>query len=83
MWDALLLARAIIKAHEATISVGQLDVTASFQSALNPLVEDFEASMVARSKEKAEETYNNGQILFGEDGAKAFSGFFLSAFGGK
>lgn len=82
MWDALLLARAIIKTHEATISVGQLDVTASFQSALDPLIEDFRASMVARSK-KAEETYNNSQMLFGEARAKACSGFFLRAFGGE
>lgn len=82
MWDALLLARAIIKAHETATSVGQVDVTAFFQSALDPLVKDFEVDMVARAKEKAEETYNNGQMLF-DDGMKAFAGFFLSAFGEK
>ena len=40
-------------------------------------MKEFEVELVARAKEKAEETYNNGQMLFGEDGAKAFADFFL------
>lgn len=74
MWDSLSLAHVIIKAHEAA---GQDDAV-SFQSALDPLMKEFEVELVARAKEKAEETYNNGQMLFGEDGAKAFADFFLS-----
>lgn len=73
MWDSLSLARAITKAHEAA---RQDDVT-SFQSTLDPLMKEFEVELVARAKEKAEETYNNGQMLFGEDGAKAFADFFF------
>lgn len=73
MWDSLLLAHAIIKAHE---TAGK--DAASFQSALDPLMKEFEVDLVARAKEKAEESLSNGQMLFGEDGAKAFAKFFLS-----
>ncbi|PNY23086.1 Tetracycline resistance protein from transposon [Tolypocladium capitatum] len=76
MWDSLLLASAISKAYEAA---GQ--AAASFQGALDPLMKDFEVEMVARTKEKAEETNSNGQMLFGEDGAKAFAEFFLQVYG--
>ncbi|KND86541.1 Tetracycline resistance protein from transposon [Tolypocladium ophioglossoides CBS 100239] len=75
MWDSLLLAHAITEAREAA---GQ--DAASFQSALDPLMKEFEVDMAARAKEKAEETYSNGQMLFGEDGAKAFTQFFLEAY---
>ncbi|KAI9688914.1 MAG: hypothetical protein M1822_001271 [Bathelium mastoideum] len=74
MWDSLLLARAIIKAHE----IGGNDGVA-FQRALDPLVKEFEVEMVERAKEKAEESRSNGRMMFGEDGAKAFTEFFLSA----
>ena len=73
--DSLLLSHAIIKAHD----IAGHNVT-SFQGTLFPLVKKFEEDMVARSKEKAEETYSNGQMLFGEDGAKAFADFFLSIY---
>lgn len=76
MWDSLLLAHAIAEAHEAFKADG-----ASFQNALDPLMKEFEADMAARAKEKAEGTYSNGQMLFGEDGATAFRDFFLSVYG--
>ncbi|KAJ5595352.1 uncharacterized protein N7459_001560 [Penicillium hispanicum] len=75
MWDSLLLARAIIRAHEAAARDN-----ASFQKTLDPLIRDFEVDMVERAKEKAEETHRNGQMLFGPDGAKAFANFFASFF---
>lgn len=75
MWDSLLLAESIIKAHESARQDG-----ISFQQVLDPLMEDFEVEMVARAKEKAEESLSNGQMLFGEDGATAFTEFFLAAY---
>lgn len=75
MLDSLLLSRAIIKAYET-----DGNNTASFKSTLDPLMEEFEKDMVVRSKEKAEETYSNGQMLFGENGAKAFAEFFLGVY---
>ncbi|KAL2846232.1 hypothetical protein BJX68DRAFT_125966 [Aspergillus pseudodeflectus] len=76
MWDSLLLAHAIIRAHETVAKNG-----GSFISALDPLLVDFEVEQLERTEEKAQETYNNGQMLFGEDGAKAFAGFFQSVYG--
>ncbi|KAL2871511.1 FAD-dependent oxidoreductase [Aspergillus lucknowensis] len=76
MWDSLLLAHTIIRAHGA---VGE-DID-SFINTLDPLLAEFEADQAARTKEKAEETYANGQMLFGEDGAKELAGFFLRAYG--
>jgi 2-polyprenyl-6-methoxyphenol hydroxylase-like FAD-dependent oxidoreductase len=76
MWDSLLLAYAIIKAYNAV-----KDEKASFQSVLDPLMKEFEDEMFVRTKEKAEETYSNGQMLFGEDGATAFRNFFLAVYG--
>ncbi|KAF7589553.1 hypothetical protein BBP40_004176 [Aspergillus hancockii] len=75
MWDSLLLARAIIKAYETASGD-----SASFRASLSPLLKEFEVDMVARAKEKAEETSGNGQMMFGEDGAKAFVDFFQSAY---
>ncbi|ODM23872.1 hypothetical protein SI65_01462 [Aspergillus cristatus] len=75
MLDSLLLSRAVIKAH-ATAGHN----SASFKGTLDPLMKEFEKDMVVRSKEKAEETYSNGQMLFGEDGAKAFADFFLGVY---
>lgn len=76
MWDSLLLAHAVIKAHE----VAGKDA-ASFLSALDPLMKEFEVNMISRAKEKGEESLTNGEMLFGEDGAQAFTQFFLSAYG--
>ena len=76
MWDSLLLARAISKAYET----GGQDAT-TFQSALDPLLSEFEVDMAARAKEKAEESESNGRMLFGEDGAKDFVRFFEAAYG--
>ncbi|KAB8073134.1 hypothetical protein BDV29DRAFT_176156 [Aspergillus leporis] len=75
MWDSLLLARAIIKAYESANQERTL-----FQELLSPLLNEFEADMVARAKEKAEETHRNGQMMFGENGAKAFVEFFENAY---
>ncbi|KAL2820042.1 hypothetical protein BJX63DRAFT_418589 [Aspergillus granulosus] len=71
MWDSLLLAHAIIEAYETARETG-----GSFIRTLDPLLMKFEVDQVERTKEKAQETYNNGQMLFGEDGAKAFAEFF-------
>lgn len=79
MWDALLLAQAITKAHNMAIGPGQNNI-AAFQRALDPLVEDFETQMVVRNKEKAEETYSNGQMMFSDDAANALARFFLSVY---
>ncbi|KAI5459222.1 hypothetical protein BGZ63DRAFT_390520 [Mariannaea sp. PMI_226] len=76
MWDSLLLAQAIIKAHETNAK----DIT-TFQNTLDPLVKEFEADMISRAQEKGEETISNGKMLFGEDGAAAFRDFFLAAYG--
>lgn len=72
MCDALFLAKVIVKAWEAGREVGE------FQAALDPLLRQFEEDMVVRTREKADETFNNGQMMFGEDGAKSLAGFFSS-----
>ncbi|EAW20845.1 FAD-dependent oxidoreductase [Aspergillus fischeri NRRL 181] len=72
MCDALLLAKVIVEVWENGQDVSQ------FQTALDPLLRAFEEDMVARAKEKAEETVSNGQMMFGENGAKGMAGFFLS-----
>ncbi|OJJ36259.1 hypothetical protein ASPWEDRAFT_41468 [Aspergillus wentii DTO 134E9] len=74
MLDSLLLANAITKAYE---SAGR---DMPFQSQLDPLMKEFEDDMVARCKEKAEETHSNGQMLFGDDGAQAFAEFFRQVY---
>lgn len=75
MWDALDLSRAISKAR------GVPQGCSSFRDALEPLLKDFEATMVSRAKEKAEETEGNGQMLFSDDAANEFVKFFESAYG--
>lgn len=75
MWDSLLLARAIVRAYKC---VG--NNLAMFQGTLSPLMKDFEADMVSRAKEKAEETRSNGQMLFGENAANAFVEFFRQVY---
>ena len=68
MWDALLLAQVIVKAYHG-------------QKALDPLIKVFEEDLVARNKEKAEETYSNGQLFYGRpDGAKAMTEFFAAVY---
>lgn len=79
MWDSLLLAQAIIKAYETENAKKDASF---FQGVLDPLMEAFEADMVTRAQEKAEESVRNGQMLFGEDGAKAFAEFFRQAYAG-
>ncbi|RHZ64370.1 hypothetical protein CDV55_105366 [Aspergillus turcosus] len=72
MCDALFLAKVIVEAWEAGRDVGD------FQAALDPLLRQFEEDMVVRAKEKAEETFSNGQMMFGDDGAKSLAEFFSS-----
>ena len=73
MWDSLLLSHSLAKAYEASDQDG-----ASFQKVLDPLLREFEVEMTARVTEKAEETFNNGQMLFGETAARDFVSFFES-----
>ena len=73
MWDALSLAHVIIEACQAN-----RESKAASQKLFGSLVGDFEAEMLARAKEKGEESSSNGEMLFGEDGARAFTDFFLS-----
>lgn len=80
MWDSLLLSHAIVKAFEQSQSQDQSQDT-SFRTAFDPLLSAFETEMFMRAGEKAEETVGNGQMLFGEDGAKAFKEFFESVYG--
>ncbi|OJJ04911.1 hypothetical protein ASPVEDRAFT_31337 [Aspergillus versicolor CBS 583.65] len=80
MWDSLLLSHAIVKALEQIQSQSQ-DQDTSFRTAFDPLLSAFETEMFMRAGEKAEETVGNGQMLFGEDGAKAFKEFFESIYG--
>lgn len=70
------LAHAIIKAHE----MGQKDAV-SFQRTLDPLVKEFEVKMLTNSRQKAEKSLRIGRMMFQEDGAKAFSDFFIAAIG--
>ncbi|GFF81239.1 hypothetical protein IFM47457_05406 [Aspergillus lentulus] len=72
MCDALFLAKVIVEAWDAGRDVDQ------FQAVLDPLLRQFEEDMVARAKEKAEETVGNGQMMFGENGANGMAEFFLS-----
>nr|KAK5436967.1 hypothetical protein LTR18_009332 [Exophiala xenobiotica] len=75
MWDALDLSRAIIKAFETAPQ----DAT-SFQKALDPLVKEFESNMAERAREKAEESYENSQLMMGsEDGATAMAKWMKTA----
>ncbi|KAF1966872.1 salicylate hydroxylase [Bimuria novae-zelandiae CBS 107.79] len=74
MSDSLLLARAVVKAYE---TAGK--DSASFQKALDPLLTEFEADMIARAKDEAEEALEINGMMFGEDGAKALAGFFSMA----
>ncbi|KAL6243800.1 hypothetical protein RBB50_009234 [Rhinocladiella similis] len=75
MWDALDVSRAIIKAYEASDAN-----VATFQTALDPLIKEFEVNMAARAKAKAEEASNNARLMFGgEDGATAMADWMRAA----
>jgi 2-polyprenyl-6-methoxyphenol hydroxylase-like FAD-dependent oxidoreductase len=71
MLDAMLLSRAIIKAYEAAVKDA-----ASFQSALDPLIQEFEVEMAGRAKEAAEQSQMLSEAMFGEDGATALIALF-------
>ncbi|KIV84880.1 hypothetical protein PV11_00631 [Exophiala sideris] len=74
MHDAREVSEAIIKACETVPQDA-----APFQRTLDPLVEEFERTMAERAKEKAEETYSNGQVMFGsDDGATAMAEWMTS-----
>ncbi|KAH2958926.1 hypothetical protein KXV49_007908 [Aspergillus fumigatus] len=45
---------------------------------LAKVIVKFEEDMVTRAKEKAEETVSNGQMMFGDDGARGLAQFFRS-----
>ncbi|KAL3473483.1 hypothetical protein BJX99DRAFT_248905 [Aspergillus californicus] len=77
MWDSLNLARVIIAAYQSTTGT-EPD---SFLSVLDQALQSFKADIVARAKEKAEETEKNGKMLFGDNAAVAFRDFFLTAYG--
>ncbi|KAJ5217357.1 hypothetical protein N7468_010365 [Penicillium chermesinum] len=72
MRDSLKLAQAIVEAYKAG--------TEGFSEKLGPFLKQFETEMVEHAKEKAEETRNNGLMMFSDDGAKAFGDFFRSAY---
>lgn len=71
MADALSLSQAIVQA------VGE---KGRLQENLTPRVVQFEKEMFERSKEAAQETWNNCGILFGEDGGRAF-GELMKSYG--
>lgn len=57
MWDSLLLAHAIVKAHSATTG----KAGAAFQEVLDPLVTAFEVDMVARAGERPRRRLGTGR----------------------
>ncbi|OJJ45925.1 hypothetical protein ASPZODRAFT_98952 [Penicilliopsis zonata CBS 506.65] len=65
MWDALSLAEVIGKAYGG-----------KHLANFDPLLKQFEVDMIARAKEKAQETLQNGEWMFGDDGARIFADFF-------
>jgi 2-polyprenyl-6-methoxyphenol hydroxylase-like FAD-dependent oxidoreductase len=73
MWDAVMLSQAIFKAYETTTN----DIT-SFQSALDPLLKEFETEMWIRAKEAAEQSRQLSETLFVENAATAMAEWFKS-----
>lgn len=73
MWDAVMLSQAIIGAHETTPQDA-----ACFQSALNPLIKEFEEDMAVRAKKAAEDSRKLNETLFAEDAVTAMGEFFKS-----
>jgi 2-polyprenyl-6-methoxyphenol hydroxylase-like FAD-dependent oxidoreductase len=69
MLDSLLLSQAIVKAHANGAD--------GFQSAFDPLLKEFETSLVERAKKIGEETDGLiGMMFGGEDAAEGFAKFF-------
>ncbi|KAJ5090952.1 hypothetical protein N7532_009636 [Penicillium argentinense] len=77
MWDSFSLSHAIAEASMAANTNGD-----SFVTHLSPLMQRFEEDQATRAEEKANETHRNGEMLFAENGAEAFTQFFQSAYGG-
>lgn len=73
MWDAAILADVIIKAYEAAP-----EDAVSFQKALHPLVQEFEADMAKRARTAGEEGDHLNANLFSEEGAKTMAQWFQS-----
>ncbi|KAH8880938.1 salicylate hydroxylase [Thozetella sp. PMI_491] len=74
MFDSLLLSQAIAKAYQAA---GKGSV--SFQTALDPLLREFEAAMVQRAEEVGGQTDGLIRMMFGsDDAAYDFVKFFQS-----
>ena len=69
LWDSLDLARALASVPEAKDA-------AAWQAALEPLVREYEETMLARAQEKAEETVRNKDLFLSEDGGQAMADFF-------
>lgn len=69
LWDTLDLARALTAGSEATNA-------ASWQKSLEPAMREFEETMMARAQEKAEETLQNRNMMFGENGARYLAQLF-------
>lgn len=74
MLDSLLLSQAIVKAYETAGND-----TDAFFGAFDPLLEDFEASLVERAKETGNDTDQLIGTMFGsDDAAYKLTGFFKS-----
>jgi len=80
LWDSLDLANVLTAVPEAT------DATA-WQVSLEPRIQEFEETMLARAQVKAEATVRNKDMLLSENGAQKLADFFkmheeLAAAGG-
>ena len=90
MQDAMLLARAIVKAHESVAEQqhpakdGEGAPATSLQEALDKSIAEFEVDMARRAKEVVEETRPMIEVMFsGDDGARAMVDWFHSMMGGS
>lgn len=72
MRDALDLSTIILKAWTES------DTADSYHRLLSPLKDEFEREMFERSREAAEETWNNSKILFSQNGAEAMAKLMAS-----
>lgn len=77
MLDSLLLSKAIIKAYETTGESKD-----RFQSVFDPLLKEFEDSLVARAKETGKDTDGLIELMFGNDDAAYSFASFLPQFEG-
>lgn len=71
LWDSLDLAHALSNVPEAT------DASA-WHAQIDPLIRDYEHSMFARSREKAEMTAANKDLFMSEDGGHQLAAFLKS-----